>query len=95
MNFMISGAMRKSSPLIVVGLGVLLLAFVFSTVGITKNNKLTVVGAIMYAIAGEQEILHHVHSYLNERKTIFYILLAGRPGVARVKYLHPAQAFHL
>ena len=61
MNFMISGAMRKSSPLIVVGLGVLLLAFVFSTVGITKNNKLTVVGAIMYAVAGEQVILHHVH----------------------------------
>ena len=45
--------MRKSSPIVVVSLLILMLAFGFSTVGNTKRDTKTVYGAVLYVTGGK------------------------------------------
>lgn len=45
--------MRKSSPVVVVSLFILILALGFSTVGNTKQDTKTVYGAVLYVTGGK------------------------------------------
>ncbi len=54
---LLAGAIRASSPVIVVSLLLLIAAFALSTMGNAKHNSKTVVGAVFYVIAGLRAIL--------------------------------------
>ena len=51
--FSLTGAIRRSSPVIVISLLIEIVAFALSTVGNAKNSTKTIVGAVLYVIAGE------------------------------------------
>ena len=53
-----TGSMRKSSPIVVVSLLILMLAFGFSTVGNTKRDTKTVYGAVLYVTGGRDRFYH-------------------------------------
>ncbi len=48
-----AGSIRKSSPVVVVSLLILIVALGFSTVGNTKRDTKTVYGAVLYVTGGE------------------------------------------
>ena len=50
-----TGSMRRSSPVVVVSLLILIIALGFSTVGNTKRDVKTVFGAMLYVIGGKYE----------------------------------------
>ena len=47
--------MRRSSPIVVVSLLILIVALGFSTVGNTKRDAKTVFGAMLYVIGGKNK----------------------------------------
>ena len=58
-----TGAIRPSSPVIVISLLILVVAFALSVVGNAKNNNKTIIGAVLYVIAGgyvNSRIIHHL-----------------------------------
>ena len=52
----ISGAIRKTAPIIVGSLFVLFFALSLSIVGTTKNDYKTIVSAVIYIFAGQSQI---------------------------------------
>ena len=49
----VAGSMRRSSPVIVISLIILIVGLGFSTVGNSKRNAKTIVGAMLYVIGGK------------------------------------------
>ena len=52
MGFVFTGAIRKSSPLMVSSLLLLIIALGLSTVGNTKRDGKTLIGAVVYIMSG-------------------------------------------
>ena len=62
---LVSGSMRRSSPVVVVSLFILIVALGFSTVGNTKRDAKTVFGAMLYVVGGRSTTLVSVLSRNN------------------------------
>ena len=52
-----AGAIRPSSPVIVISLLILIAAFALSTLGNAKGNVKTIIGAVFYVIAGLYSVM--------------------------------------
>ena len=50
--FSTAGAMRPASPVVVVSLLILIVALGFSTVGNSKRDYKTLIGAVLYVVGG-------------------------------------------
>lgn len=51
-SFLLAGAIRKSAPVTMVALLVLLLALALATLGNAKQNNKTLIGAVFYVVSG-------------------------------------------
>ena len=51
---LLSGAMRRASPVVVLSLLILFVALGFSTVGNSKRDYKTLVGAVLYVVGGNE-----------------------------------------
>ena len=65
-----TGAIRKSSPVIVGSLLIQIIALALSTIGNTKKNVKTLIGAVLFISSGRNNILYFIFTSFDSQNKV-------------------------